>query len=179
MGFRIGIVIVLRPIIGGLPALAENLFGVLKPIGTGSKDQGLTLPDTQVGMAEIQSKSIVLSQSLAFELVMGAALGMPAPSEAWLRAQSQTADILVAYMHSITEICGHLVYHKGRRVALHYHGEETDDIVLDKPHLPEWYPASPLRYTEDYVLSLAAACIGMPLRKLLAAEPALQLYEIG
>ncbi len=180
MGHKIGVIILQKALQEPFGPLMEALFVDPKHLGLcrSAFDVGL-LSDVQVAIGSIDGNTFIFSKLLASTIVGPADYPPSAPQEAWLLQQSQTADILVAYMHSITEICGHLVYHHGKRVALHFQNDATNDIVLDRGHFPDWYPASPLHYTEDYVLSLAEACIGVPLYDLLATEPALQLYEVG
>ena len=121
---------------------------------------------------------LLVSQAVAYSVV-GALDFLPVTdSEAWLLERSRDRPILVAYMHSISEICGYVVFADGQRLASHFHIDGDDTLEPPTAAPPAWLQDAPTTYTEDYVFELAAGFMGRSLHEAFAAVPTWALFQV-
>jgi hypothetical protein len=179
MGRKLGIIVIC-----GLPSAAHaTLLQELAPeavsLGICPDANAVDLLDeSQAAIGEYEGHTLIFSRWFASEMIGPMKMSRSKYVLDWLTKHSRNTDILVAYMHSITETCGHVVYHQGQRVSLHYHDDDHDDVQEKAEQFPKWYVGGETEYSPNYVPDLVTQCMGKNLQDILETQPPFELYKV-
>jgi hypothetical protein len=177
MGFKIGIVAI-RSAIASENVISTLFYSNTPTAISNSIDQIFSLGISEAAVYKGQDCFVLFSQLLASNIVSRSPKAPLSSAERRLLNLSKNAAIVVSYMQSTTNTCGHQIYIDGKRKRWHYQDQETHYLNGEADSCPSWYIACPTEYTEDYTLQLIDSFLGRPLIDLLGPTPALQMYHV-